>query len=153
MNILRVKKTRDVKLPTYGSAHAGYRDFYVPNDHPAVTIQPGTFGTFDLGLILEIPVGYGLIAHSRSGMGFKHQVRLSNCTGLIDADYRTETLKAQLFNDGDRAITVSAGDRIIQARLEAIERFDVVEVDEIDTDIDRGGGLGSTGGFGGGPAQ
>ena len=32
MNILRVKKTRDVKLPTYGSAHAGYRDFYVPND-------------------------------------------------------------------------------------------------------------------------
>ena len=39
------------------------------------------------GLIADIPVGFSVRLHSRSGLAFKQGVYLANCEGIIDSDY------------------------------------------------------------------
>ena len=39
------------------------------------------------GLVLDIPAGYSVRLHSRSGLVWKHVFYLTNCEGIIDSDY------------------------------------------------------------------
>jgi dUTP pyrophosphatase len=39
------------------------------------------------GLIADIPEGFSVRIHSRSGLAFKQGVYLTNCEGVIDSDY------------------------------------------------------------------
>src|SRR5699024_2755958 len=93
------------------------------------------------GIKLQIPHGYGMEVYSRSGHGFKHGIRLGNCIGIIDHDYRDE-LKIRLHNDSYAPYTVQVGERIAQARLVELVRMRTVSgvVEETDR-----GGFGSTG--------
>lgn len=103
---------------------------------------------YDTGLVFDIPDGYVLKVFSRSGLGFKHDIRLCNSTAIIDAGY-LETVKIKLTYDGPvsyRPDWPMVGDRFVQARLERNVKTDLVEVDEIDKETERGdGGFGSTG--------
>ena len=87
------------------------------------------------------PYGYGMEVYSRSGHGFKHGIRLGNCIGIIDHDYRDE-LKIRLHNDSCEPYTVQVGERIAQARLVELVRTRIVSgvVEETGR-----GGFGSTG--------
>lgn len=40
---------------------------------------------FRTGLSFEIPEGHAMLVFSRSGFGFKNNIRLSNCVGVIDS--------------------------------------------------------------------
>ena len=93
-----------------------------------------------------------MLVFSRSGHGFKNGVRLSNCVGVIDSDYRGELL-VQLTQDDrlethgyDLASTlIKPGERVAQAMVLPVQQvsFEVAEQLSI---TDRGvGGLGSTG--------
>ncbi len=144
---LKIKKTLNVKTPAYATRFSGCFDFYVPQETVSVTIPPKGFVTIDLGIRVEIPIGFVMKIYGRSGLGFKHQIRLSNCTGIIDADYRKETIKVQLFNDSEKEFTVNAGDRVCQGMLERAPQHTIVEALMIDESVERGGGFGSTGGF------
>jgi len=119
----------------------------------------GTTAIYDTGLVFDIPAGYMLKVFSRSGHGFKLDLDLSNGTGIIDAGY-TDTVKVKMrYSDPffyQRVLRIlrarpdvdwpSVGDRIAQARLEKNVKTDLVEVDEIDKETERGdGGIGSTG--------
>lgn len=96
------------------------------------------------GLAFEIPQGHCMLIFSRSGHGFKNDVRLSNAVGVIDADYRGEVMIA-LRNDGPSAMPVNHGDRIAQAMILPVPAAVFVRVDEL-CDTERGtGGFGSTG--------
>lgn len=113
-------------------------------DGASVTVSPGAQAVFRTGLGAEIPEGWCLEIHSRSGHGFNHNVRLSNCTGIIDSDYRGE-LKVALHNDGRKRFTVRHGDRIAQARLVQAPQHEIQVVKEL-SDTARGAdGFGSTG--------
>lgn len=81
---------------------------------------------------------------SRSGHGFNYGVRLSNCVGVIDSDYRGEVM-VKLHNDSEDTYWVEAGDRIAQAYIVPVPRV-VFEVAEQLSITERGnGGFGSTG--------
>lgn len=107
-------------------------------------IYPCRSAAIRTGLHLQIPPFTVLLIQSRSGHGFKHGVRLSNCTGVIDSDYRGEIM-IKLHNDSGQVFHVSKGDRIAQAILMPVFNMAFEEVDSLD-DTDRGaGGFGSTG--------
>lgn len=96
------------------------------------------------GLAFEIPPGHCMLIFSRSGHGFKNDVRLSNSVGVIDADYRGE-VQIALRNDGAEAMSVRHGDRIAQAMILPVPGAVFVRTDEL-SQTERGtGGLGSTG--------
>lgn len=103
---------------------------------------------YDTGVVFEIPDGYHIKVYSRSGHGFKYDMRLCNSTGIIDAGYR-DTIKVKLTYDGPvsyRPDWPYVGDRIAQAMLVKNVKTDLVEVDEIKKQTERGtGGFGSTG--------
>lgn len=108
-------------------------------------IAPGEAHIFHTGLAFEVPLASALMIYSRSGHGFKNSVRLSNCSGVIDSDYRGEVM-VRLANDDSRMpFTVKKGDRIAQAMLVWAPRLQLVPSFEL-TVTERGeGGLGSTG--------
>ena len=162
LNVKVQKLNRDAILPVYASQGAACFDLHacLPDeaevDHYDVgrinegesrraTKEATVVGT---GLAFEIPEGHVMLIFSRSGHGFKNQVRLSNCVGVIDSDYRGE-VKVSLVSDNHKAqsktLTVKHGDRIAQAMIVPLPAVQFEEVPVL-SETDRGqGGFGSTG--------
>lgn len=141
MQIKTKRLTPESKLPTYATDGSGCFDIYSTS---TLFLHGCDNGVFDTGLSFEIPVGYVMLVFSRSGHGFKNDIRLANCVGIIDSDYRGE-LKVKLTNDGLDAMFIDVGDRIAQALVIPFEQVQFLEVEALST-TDRGdGGFGSTG--------
>lgn len=140
MQIKTKRLTPEAKLPTYATDGSGCFDIYCTNDG---WVQDTA--VFNTGLSFEIPVGYVMLVFSRSGHGFKNDIRLANCVGIIDSDYRGE-LKVKLTNDEKiDGMAVYVGDRIAQAMVIPFEQVQFLEVDEL-SETERGTcGFGSTG--------
>lgn len=140
---IRFKKLDDkAVMPSRSSDGAAGWDLFCVGGCPCVVNQPTVFGT---GLAVEIPKGYAMLILSRSGHGFKHSTRLSNCVGLIDSDYRGE-IKVRMVRDADipEFLMVYPGDRIAQAIILPIPEIEWEEGELGETR--RGeGGFGSTG--------
>jgi dUTP pyrophosphatase len=100
---------------------------------------------FRTGLSFEIPEGWALMVYSRSGHGFKNDVRLANCVGVIDSGYRGELMVKLTCDFNSGGMLVKNGDRIAQGMLIRVPKVQFEEVTEL-SDSDRGeAGLGSTG--------
>lgn len=99
---------------------------------------------FRTGLAFEVPADHVMLVFSRSGHGFNNDVRLANCVGVLDSDYRGE-LKVKLTADPDGLLTVERGDRIAQAMILPVERVTFEFVDELSSTERGEGGFGSTG--------
>lgn len=147
---LKVKKLHpDAIIPKYATAGAACFDLhaivagdaillnsYVYNLHPAV---------IRTGLSFEIPEGHVMLIYSRSGHGFKSNVRLSNCVGVIDSDYRGEVQVKLIQDIATEMLYINNGDRIAQAMVVPIDRVEFEEVTELSTTERGHGGFGSTG--------
>jgi len=137
---LKIKKVHpDAVTPTYATSGSACFDL------TAAAFDAAT-GAWRTGLTFEIPEGHVMRIYSRSGHGFKHGVRLSNCVGIIDSDYRGEVM-VKLHQDSvaNGYLTVSIGDRIAQAEVGPVQQVEFEEVDELSS-TDRGvGGFGSSG--------
>ena len=145
---IKIKRlTKTAKLPTKAHETDACFDLYLdaPGIEPAgVMIFPGQTMKLHSGIATEIPHGYFAAVFPRSGLGINKNLRLPNCTGIIDADYRGEWVIA-LYNDGDISRILHHGDRISQFAILPVPEVTLVEVEEL-TNTDRGeGGLGSTG--------
>lgn len=139
---IKIKKLEpEAIIPTKGSNAAAGVDLYAPR---ALAIHPGSNGVINTGLAIEIPDGYFGAIFARSGMATRKGLRLANCVGVIDSDYRGE-IKVVLHNDSDIIRPVQEGDRVAQLVILPYEPIEFDEVDELnDTDRDIGG-FGSTG--------
>lgn len=137
MNIKRLHP--DAIAPTYATPGSACFDLH------ACTLQPSAddTATFGTGLAFEVPEGHVMLIFSRSGHGFNHDVRLANCVGVIDSDYRGEVL-VKLRADGSDRPYFTPGNRIAQALVLPVERQTFTFVDELPKS-ERTGGLGSTG--------
>ena len=94
------------------------------------------------GLAMAIPKGYHGEVHIRSSWG-NRGIRLSNCTGIIDSDYRGE-LVLLVINDTGNVYHAPKGERLAQLVLVKDPSFKIEEVTELDK-TERGiGGFGST---------
>lgn len=129
----------DAKIPQYATKGAACFDIYTN-----VGGVVGRIGrVFSTGLSFEVPEGYVLLIYSRSGHGFKHNVRLSNCVGVIDSDYRGE-LKVKLTSD-TLDYEVKDGDAIAQGMLVKLDQVQFAVTENL-SETERGSnGFGSTG--------
>ncbi|QHJ79336.1 MAG: hypothetical protein [Bacteriophage sp.] len=82
--------------------------------------------------------------YSRSGHGFNHDVRLSNCTGILDSGYLGE-VKVKLAIDNGGMYRVAKGDRIAQGELQPVIHAEFTVVDSLKQTARGSGGFGSTG--------
>lgn len=129
------------QLPSYESRGAAAADI---RSTDSAYIFAGDTAIIGTGLKPEVPEGYVALIYSRSGHGFKNDVRLANCVGVIDSDYRGE-IKVKLTNDGNEGFVVSAGDRVAQMMIVPAVQA-TFEVQENLTSTVRGeNGFGSTG--------
>lgn len=107
-----------------------------------VTFFPNRVTKVHTGLAMSMPKGYHAEVHIRSSWG-KRGIRLANCTGIIDSDYRGE-LKLLLINDTTDIYYAPEGERIAQLILVKDPAFTIKEVDELDETKRGKGGFGST---------
>ena len=101
--------------------------------------------SYGTGLALAIPKGYWMDLRARSSI-YKTGLQLANGVGTIDAGYRGE-VKAVFYSNHYKK-PYEVGDRMAQLVLMPnVSPMDVkfVEVDELPSENDRGGGFGSTG--------
>lgn len=135
------------KLPEYATDGSGCFDLAAV-DTPAApyptAVAPGQPINFRTGLAVEIPEGHVMLIFSRSGHGFNKDVRLANCVGVIDADYRGE-IRVKLTADAAHGFGVMPGDRIAQALVLPVPRCSFAWAADL-SETERGeGGFGSTG--------
>lgn len=100
---------------------------------------------FRTGLKFEVPSGFVMLIYSRSGHGFKNNVRLANCVGVIDSDYRGEVMVKLTKDPGDADFAVMPGDRIAQAMLVQVPTVKLQMVKQLSDTVRGEGGFGSTG--------
>jgi dUTP pyrophosphatase len=97
------------------------------------------------GLIFDIPDGYHIEIFSRSGLSWKNWITVTNGTGIIDDDYREETMVI-LQNNAYIEFNIKHGDRIAQAKLVKTLKYSVSETrTNPEMKTLRNGGFGSTG--------
>ncbi|RKZ21669.1 dUTP diphosphatase, partial [bacterium] len=123
---LKVKRLKDIPLPSYATPGSSGLDLYAAED---VEIPPGEFKLVGTGIAVEIPPGFEGEVRPRSGLAAKYGVTLLNTPGTIDSDYRGE-VKVVLINHGREIFHVRKGMRIAQLVIKKVERVEVCEVEE-----------------------
>jgi dUTP pyrophosphatase len=134
-------------LPKYQSEGAGAFDISAILDNGDLNrVESGKSVLFKTGLAFEVPKDHVMLAFSRSSMGFNHDLRLSNCVGVIDSDYRGE-LKVKLAYDGmyGTGYSVSPDERIVQCIVIEAKQVEFELVDDLSTTERGENGFGSTG--------
>lgn len=142
---IKFMKTRSVKSPTIGTAGSAGVDFYVPNDYPPITIDPGRAANIPSGIKANLS-GKTFIAFNKSGVATKKGLSVGAC--VIDSDYQGE-IHLHVMNVSDSSVRVEPGDKILQfvlldhihAMLDEVEPEDLFE----ETSARGAGGFGSTG--------
>jgi dUTP pyrophosphatase len=127
----------------YATANSAGFDLRYVNIEPLI-IPAGENKLVPTGLKMEIPEGFYLAIHPRSGLSVKHNITLGNAVGVVDSDFRGE-IQVIIHNAGKDKFVIHEGDRIAQALLMKHEKVRFDFVDEIN-ETERGeGGFGSTG--------
>jgi dUTP pyrophosphatase len=110
-----------------------------------IKIDPGQRLLIPTGIIFDIPKGYSVRIHARSGLALKQGMVMANSQGIIDSDYVEES-KIMLLNISSDLGYIYHGDRVAQAELVRCEQYNIMETTERPTQkTDRNGGFGSTG--------
>ena len=142
---LNIKKLNDdAKIPTYGSDYAAGLDIYSAVD---LDIPSNTRKLISTGISIswngDDDKNYYLRIAPRSGLSVKNNIDIG--AGVVDYDYRGEIFIC-FINNGSTTYSIKKGDRIAQAILEKINRFDIIqEVQELEETNRGGAGFGSTG--------
>lgn len=113
-----------------------------------VWVFPGQRVLVPTGLILDIPVGYSVRLHARSGLALKSGLVLTNSEGVIDHDY-TDELLVMVSNisagSSAREILITDNTRLCQGELVQCVPTDIQWVQDRPYRETRNGGFGSTG--------
>ena len=137
-------------VPTYSTEGAACFDLHaatvngfehigdvVYRDHPVIV---------DTGLAFDVPPGWMLKIHPRSGLKFTHGVEAFS--GVIDSDFRG-SVRVLLESAGDRdeipPLRINPGDRVAQASLVPAPRVTFTVVEQLSLTARGAGGFGSTG--------
>lgn len=97
------------------------------------------------GAIFDIPVGFSLKVHPRSGTSLKQGINLINQEGIIDADYVQE-LFLPLVNSSDNHVKIVDGERYAQGELQEVVQAKFNTLSEAPKQkSERDGGFGHTG--------
>ncbi len=110
-----------------------------------IVLSPGERHPFPAGIALEITQpGIAGFIFSRSGLGTKQGLVVSQGVGVIDPDYRGEIIVSLLNNSMDER-TVLRGQRIAQLVFMPWIRASLEQVSELSPTQRGSGGFGHTG--------
>lgn len=139
---MKIKRIRDVKMPTRGTVDSAGIDFYLPDEYDILCIEPGESIFIPSGIKCNVPKGFMLMAANRSSIGKKGMLVGAS---IVDSDYTGE-IHINLWNVSDKTHNFYSGDKIIQFILIPVNMIDIEEVDELDEiETERGNnGFGST---------
>ena len=131
----------EIPLPRRATAGSAGYDFVSPLE---VTVPGGGSALIPTGIRAEMEKGWVLLLFPRSSLGFRHGIRLSNTTGVIDSDYaRAENeghIMVKLRNPNPEPVTIGKGERFCQGIF-----LPYGTAEEADMPGERKGGFGSTG--------
>ncbi len=129
----------------YATEHSAGLDLRACIDTGELEIGPGEKAAIPAGVAIEIrEPSVAAYVFSRSGLGTKEGLTVSQGVGVIDPDYRGE-IKVSLLNTSGEVRRIKRGQRIAQLVFMPIFQAVINPVDELG-DTDRGaGGFGSTG--------
>lgn len=140
---VKIKLLTDAaRVPTYATDGSAAFDIYAST---ACNIDNGGIGCIDTGVAVEVPEDHVLLIYSRSGHGFRYGLRLSNCTGVIDSDYRGEIKVAMTLDMTDGYVRIEPGDRIAQGIIMPVGKTKFIVADELSETVRGTNGFGSTG--------
>jgi dUTP pyrophosphatase len=113
---------------------------------PFLMIPPdGVRVLIPTGIVFDIPEGYSVRLHARSGLAIKGCIVLANSEGIIDSDY-TDQLMVAVMNLSNTPVRVTHGDRICQGEMIPVLKYSLHPTDErVQPKTSRKGGFGSTG--------
>ncbi len=138
------KLSKKARLPKRATSGSAGMDLCACIDEE-ITLNPGDLARIPCGIAISMPSNeYAAFIFSRSGLGVKHGITLSNGVGVVDSDYRGE-ICVGLCNVGSEPYTVSPGERIAQMVIMRVEVFPLVQVENLGSTQRGTGGFGSTG--------
>ncbi|QGY41175.1 dUTP diphosphatase [Pseudodesulfovibrio cashew] len=129
----------------YSTEYSAGVDLRACIDVPELEIGPGEKAAIPAGLAIEIlEPSIAAYVFSRSGLGTKQGLTVSQGVGVIDPDYRGE-IKVSLLNTSGEVRRIERGQRIAQLVFMPVFQGAFQIVDQLGA-TDRGaGGFGSTG--------
>ena len=105
----------EIPLPCRATAGSAGYDFAAPAE---TVIPAGGSVLIPTGIRAEMEPGWVLMLFPRSSLGFRHGVRLSNTTGIIDSDYAFAKneghIMVKLRNPSENPVTIGRGERFCQ---------------------------------------
>jgi dUTP pyrophosphatase len=111
----------------------------------SLTVFGGERALIPTGVIFDIPPGYSLRLHPRSGLSWKEGITLANCEGVIDSDYVEQTF-VSIVNLTETSYVIRDQARIAQAELVPVQQVAYKETSHRpQLKTNRSGGFGSTG--------
>lgn len=138
--VLKIKRLTDTAvLPQKMSEEAAGLDVWLDQ---RVILFANQTKLAHTGIAIACPKGYHAELHIRSSLGSKG-IRLANCTGIIDSDYRGEVLLA-IHNDNKDPVNLDAQTRVAQIILVKDPNFEIKEVEDLNKTKRGVGGFGST---------
>jgi dUTP pyrophosphatase len=139
----KVSTCPDAQYPRRSTEKSAGYDFYA---YEGGIVHVGERKWFRTGIKAYMQENEVLLCLPRSSLGFKHGIRLSNGTGVIDSDYFNNPdnegeIQVSLQNLGDKPFKIEKGDRLFQA---IFVNYLIADNDD-PINKKRIGGIGSTG--------
>ena len=129
----------------YATAGSAGIDLRACMQEANVEIAPGKRYAFPTGVAIECrAVGITGFVYSRSGLGTKEGLVVSQGVGVIDPDYRGEIV-VSLLNTSTQIRTVTQGQRIAQLVLQPIVHGCIIPTNTLSETYRGNNGFGSTG--------
>lgn len=144
MDVKIKKLTETATIPTKGTEYSAGYDLYADIASP-IMFLPNTMAKFGTGIAIEIPKGYFGAVFPRSGIATKKGLRLINCVGIIDSDYRGEIQVALINDHPTNAAFVEPQERVAQLIILPCPEVNLNVVNELTNTARGDGGFGSTG--------
>jgi dUTP pyrophosphatase len=129
----------------YATMYSAGLDIRACLDEDNLCLQPGDKQTLGCGLAVEIvSPGYAGFIFSRSGLGTKQGLVVTQGVGVIDPDYRGE-IKVSLLNVSRQPQSISHGQRIAQLLFLPVRQAKIHMVDSLNQTVRGEGGFGHSG--------
>lgn len=130
-----------IELPTRATSGSAGHDFKMPME---LLIEKNCEYIIPTGIRARIDDGWVLSLYPRSGLGFKHKMKLNNTVGIIDSDYYHSNNEGHImakisYESGANMMQLKQGQGFMQG---IFTEYGITEDDEA-TGI-RNGGFGST---------
>lgn len=137
---LEIKLEKNGIMPTRAHSTDAGLDFYSPEDFE---VKPRGSILIPLQLRVKFTDGFAMVFAEKSGVATKKN--LDNGAKIVDSAYRG-IVHAHFFNNSDKFVKISRGEKIVQALFIPIWSGQPIEISDYDLNSERGeGGFGSTG--------